>query len=219
MRPYLLGSHWVGFLGVLNMTTRTLIPQLAYSRDARKWDRLKPTHPWIGSGGKGSYSEFAVAAPHMVDVGDESWLFFGAAGGTSSENRSSYALGLGKLRRHGFVSVGTNDLHQGMLLTEAFIAPGDRLVINAACGPQGYIKVEAADVTYTVMPGRSAADCDVFTGDSIEHVVTWGGDPMLPLPEGTDSGTVYPKFIPHRHLRFYMHDAQLYSFQIASSEG
>ena len=104
-----------------------------------------------------------------------------------------------------------------MLLTEAFIAPGDRLVINACCGPRGYIRVEAADVTYRVMPGRSAADCDVFTGDSIAHVVTWCGNPTLPLPQGTDSGTVYPTFIPHRRLRFYLHNAQLYSFQIASS--
>jgi len=49
--------------------------------------------------------------------------------------------------------------------------------------------------------------------------VTWGGDATLPLPEGTDSGTVYSTFIPHRHLRFYLHDAQLYSFQITSSDG
>ena len=217
MRPYRLGSHWVAFLGVLNMTTRTLFPQLAFSRDARTWDRLQPTHTWIGGGGPGSFSEFVVAAPHMVDVGAESWLYFGGAGGISPNERDSYGLGLGKLRRHGFVSVGTNDMHEGMLLTEAFIAPGDRLVINAACGPQGYIKVEAADVTYREMPGRSAPDCDVFTGDSIAHTVTWRGDPTLPLPQGTDSGTVYPTFIPHRHLRFYMHDAQLYSFQITSS--
>ena len=156
------------------------------------------------SGGQGSFCELTAAAPHMVDVGDETWLYVGGVGGVSTENRDSYALGLGKLRRRGFVSVGTNDLHQGMLLTEACIAPGERLVINAARGPQGHIKVEAADVTYTVMPGRSAAECDVFTGDSIEHVVTWGGDPTLPLPEGTDSGTVYPRFIPHRRLRFYI---------------
>ena len=82
----------------------------------------------------------------MVDVGDESWFYFGGAGALSARDRSPYALGVGKLRRHGFVSVGTNDKHVGMLLTEAFIAPGDRLVINASCGPQGYIKVEAADV-------------------------------------------------------------------------
>ena len=201
------------------MTTRTMFPQLAFSRDAHQWDRLRPTHTWIGSGGQGSFSELMVASPHMVDVGDESWLYFGGMGGRSAADRDPYALGLGKLRRHGFVSVGTNDSHVGMLLTEAFIAPGDRLVINAACGPQGYIKVEAADVTYRVMEGRSAADCDVFTEDSINHVVSWGGDPTLPLPEGTNSGTVYPTFIPHRRLRFYMHDAELYSFQIASSEG
>ena len=217
MRPYRLGSHWVAFLGVLNMTSGTLFSQLAFSRDARKWDRLQPTHTWIGGGGPGSFSESVVAAPHLVEVGDESWLYCGGAGRRTSGERKPYALALGKLRRHGFVSVGTNAFHEGMLLTEAFIAPGDRLVINACCGPQGYIKVEAADVTYKVMPGRSAADCDVFTGNSIAHTVTWGGDPTLPLPQGTDSGTVYPTFIPHRHLRFYLHDAQLYSFQITNS--
>ena len=41
----------------------------------------------------------------------------------TSAERKPYALGLGKLRRHGFVSVGTNAWHEGMLLTEAFIAP------------------------------------------------------------------------------------------------
>ena len=219
MRPYRLGSHWVAFLGVLRMTGYRLHPQLAFSRDARNWDRLRPTHTWIPGGGPGSFDELVVAAPHMVEVGDESWLYYGGSGAKNAQDRNPYGLGLGKLRRHGFVSVGTNDNHVGMLLTEAFIAPGDRLVINAACGPQGYIKVEAADVTYRVMEGRAAADCDAFTGDSIAHVVTWGGDPTLPLPEGTDSGTVYPTFIPHRHLRFYMHAAQLYSFQITSSDG
>ncbi len=115
------------------MTSGTLFPQLAFSRDARKWNRLQPTHTWIGGGGPGSFSESVVAAPHLVDVGDESWLYFGGAGRGTSGERKPYALGLGKLGRHGFVSVGTNASHEGMLLTEAFIAPGDRLVINAAC--------------------------------------------------------------------------------------
>ena len=137
MRPYRLGSHWVAFLGVLAMTEYKLHPQLAFSRDARNWDRLRPTHTWIPGGGPGSYDELVVAAPHMVDVGDESWFYYGGAGAVSAKQRQPYGLGLGKLRRHGFVSVGTNDKHVGMLLTEAFIAPGDRLVINASCGPEG----------------------------------------------------------------------------------
>ena len=96
MRPYRLGSHWVGFLGVLNMTTRTMFPQLAYSRDARQWDRLRPTHAWIESGGKGSFGEFIVAAPHMVDVGDESWFYFGGAGALSARDRSPLRVRTGQ---------------------------------------------------------------------------------------------------------------------------
>ncbi len=219
MRPYRLGSHWVGFLGVLNMVTSTLFPQLAHSRDGRSWNRLAPTHPWIGSGGEGSFYEHVAAAPHMVDVGDESWLYFGGVGGISAQRRDPYALGLGKLRRHGLVSVGANAFHEGMLLTEAFMAAGDQLIVNAVCRPGGYLRVEVTDVQYQVLPGRSAADCDVFTGDDVAHVVTWGGDSTVPLPTGIDSGTVYTTFIPHRHLRFIMRDAELYSFQIVESGG
>ena len=47
-------------------------------------------------------------------------------------------------------------------------------------------------MTYRVMEGRSAAECDVFTGDSIDHAVTWGGDPdAAACPKASDSGTVY----------------------------
>jgi hypothetical protein len=223
MRPYRLGSHWIGFLGVLSMVDYTLFPQLAYSRDARNWSRLAPTHPWMGSGGEDSFNEFITAVPHLVDVGDETWLFFGGVGAERKEgdriglkHRSGYALGLGKMRRNGFVSIGAGEKLEGMLMTQPVIAPGDQLIVNAACGPNGYIKVEVMDVQYRALDGRSVEDCDVFTGDDIAHAFSWGGETTIPLPAGTDSGTVYTTFIPHRRLRFVLRNAEIYSFQIKS---
>jgi hypothetical protein len=45
------------------------------------------------------------------------------------------------------------------------------------------------------------------------------GSATIPLPVGTDSGTVYTTFTPHRRLRFVIRDAELYSFQIAEGDG
>ena len=98
-----------------------------------------------------------------------------------------------------------------MLATQPFMADGDRLVVNAACGPGGYLKVEVRDARDRVLPGRGLRDSDTFTGDSVRHTITWRGDADLPLPKDADSGTVYTRFIPHRRLRFVMRNAELYS--------
>ena len=121
---------------------------------------------------------------------------------TRSDHR--YALGIGKLRRNGFVSVGAGETREGMLATQPFMSDGDRLVVNAACGPGGYLKVEVRDARDQVLPGRALGDSDTFAGDSVRHTVAWRGDANLPLPKDADSGTVYTRFIPHRRLRFVM---------------
>jgi hypothetical protein len=126
-------------------------------------------------------------------------------------------MGMAKMRLNGFVSLGANRVREGMLATQPVVATGDTLVINAACGPDGYIKVEVADVRDDVLAGRSRGQCDVFTGDSTSHVVTWGGDSHLPMPSPTAAGTVYASRPEHRRLRFIMRDAELYSFQIVDS--
>ena len=104
-----------------------------------------------------------------------------------------------------------------MLATQPFMSDGDRLIVNAACGRGGYLKIEVRDATDLVLPGRALSDSDTFTGDSVRHTVTWQGDADLPLPQDADSGTVYTRFIPHRRLRFVMRNAELYSFTIERS--
>ena len=104
-----------------------------------------------------------------------------------------------------------------MVATQPFVSEGDRLVVNAACGPGGYLKVEVRDARDRVLPGRGLDDCDAITGDSVSHAVTWQGDANLPIPPDADSGTVYTRFIPHRRLRFVMRNAELYSFTVERS--
>ena len=80
--------------------------------------------------------------------------------------------------------------------------------MNAACGPNGCIKVEVADQFGNSLPGNQLADCDVFTGDSVCHEMTWQGDPTALVPGGDYDARIY------RRLRFVMRNAELYSFRM-----
>ena len=123
-----------------------------------------------------------------------------------------YHLGLAKMRTDGFVSIGANRVREGLLQTHPFASTGDRLAINAACGPEGYIKVDVADESGNVLRGNGLDDCDAFTGDSVRHVVTWHGDSTVRKPEAEADRRARP----YRVLRFVMRDAELYSFRLVS---
>ena len=234
MKPMRLGGQWIGFLQVFHMVSNTLDVQLVHSRDGRTWHRLFPGQAWLQCGPAGAWDQFYTSLPRIPDVDGDEWLVY--HGGAKNHhdwwimgqiegmdapeawdwNAVGFAMGLAKLRRNGFVSLDANRMREGMILTQPWVSAGDRVVINAACGPDGYVKVEALDVHDQVLPGRTRDDCDAFTGDAIEHVVTWRGDPDLPV-EGQDTGEVYGRRLPYRRLRFILRDAAIYSFQIASS--
>ncbi len=230
-----LGAGWLGFIQVFHMVANTSDIQLAYSKDGRNWNRVAAGTPWLTNGPADSWDEFQVFVPRVITRGDEMWVYYGGASchhdwwivgqqeGLDVEEAHDWSkvkegLGLAKMRLNGFVSLGANRVREGMLATQPVVAAGDRLVINGACGPDGYIKVEVADVREQVLPGRAGDHCDAFTGDSTSHVVTWGGDSNLPMPSPTAAGTVYASRPEHRRLRFIMREAELYSFQIVDSE-
>ena len=236
MMPYRLGGHWIGFLQVFHMVSNTLDVQLLHSRDGRKWNRLFPGQPWLQKGGPGSWDEFYVSIPRIPDTdGPEIMIFHGGAMNhhdwwqvglqegldvpeASDWSKVRMGLGLAKLRRNGFVSLDAHRVREGMLMTQPFISPGTKLLINARCAKGGYVKVEVQDVNGTALPGRSSNECDVFTGDSVVHTVKWGGDTVVPLPEPTGGEIVYRTRLPYRKLRFIMRDAEIYSFQLLNSE-
>ncbi len=229
-----VGGVWLGFIQIFHMVANTSDIQLAYSRDGRNWKRLAGGKPWLTNGPAGSWDEFQIYVPRVIPHGDEMWVYYGGASchhdwwavglqeGLDVEEAHDWTkvqigMGMAKMRLNGFVSLGAHRVREGMLATQPLIAAGDTLILNAACGPDGYIKVEIADVRDEVLPGRSRDRCDPFTGDSTAHVVTWDGDSHLPMPSPTSAGTVYKSRPEHRRLRFIMRDAELYSFQIVSS--
>jgi len=74
--------------------------------------------------------------------------------------------------------------------------------INSAC-PDGWISVEVLDTRGKVHKGYERDSCNAVTGDSLRQRVTW--------KEREDLGALRGERI---RLKFYMKDAELYSFQI-----
>ena len=235
MAPYRLGNQWIGFLNVFHMVSNTMTPQLLHSRDGRNWNRLAPGRDWLDLGAPGSWDQFMInmTSPPIAD-GPALKVYFGGARNhhdwwfaghrESLENPDvwkdvpeawdaaarGYFLGLATMRLDGFVSLDAHRLREGVIVTQPVASAGDRLTINAACGSQGYVKVEILDATGAVLPDRGASERDAFVGDSVHHEVTWKGDSLVPRPDsgialGADS---------YRRLRFIMRDSQLYSFRI-----
>ena len=110
--------------------------------------------------------------------------------------------GLAAFRADGFVSLDAG-LREGIVNTTPMFSAGEQLIINARCAKNGYIDVEMADVMDEVWQGFSRADCERFTGDDTDHVVRWKGQPGVNRAPG------------YTRVRFYMKNAELYSFRIA----
>jgi hypothetical protein len=67
-----------------------------------------------------------------------------------------------------------------------------------------------ADRYNDVVQSCSKEHCDPFTGDSTEHRITWRGSPDVPA--GPD-----PR-VRWRKLRFFLKDAELFSFRFTDAQ-
>ena len=188
MTPLRLGGQWVGFLNVFHMVSNTMDVQLVHSRDGRVWRRIAPGRPWLQRGAPGSWNEFMVTVPSPpVALGDELWVYHGGsknhhdwwfAGGNEARDYPEawrgvpevwdwdavgYGLGLARLRRDGFVSLGANPVREGVLVTQPLLSWGDTLVVNAACRGHGSLRAEMLDEAGAVIPGLPPRTANRFT--------------------------------------------------------
>ena len=105
------------------------------------------------------------------------------------------------LRIDGFVSVQA-DYMWGALLTKPFTFDGSRLFINYSASAAGSIFAEVTDENGVPLPGFSKDDCLEIIGDEINREVKWKNNP--------NPGSLAGKPV---RLRFFMKDADLYSFK------
>jgi hypothetical protein len=232
------GNLHIGFLNVFHRVRNEIDVQLVFSHDRKRWRHANNHQPWLPQGAPGEWDQHMVnVSSQIVEVGDELLIFYGGAnchhdyhiwgkreGLDHPETRDPslvrYGLGLARLRKEGFASVGSGAVREGLLVTRPFMSDGTGLVINARCGTDGYIVVEVVDDYDEPLKDRRREDCDVFTGDSTAHRMSWKGDPMLPVARPEFGGsTVFPwkKQEPYRKLRFFMKNAEIFSFCLKSS--
>jgi len=217
LNHFRVGRHNVGILNFLHGVDNTMDIELVYSEDNwQSWSRPFRNIPYIARGDSENDWDHLMltscSAP--VNHGDETLVYYAGANNhhdwwmyadmgpdvpeKANLDMVDFRLGLARLRRDGFVSMDVGPL-DGVLVTNPLERGGERLVINAKCGPDGYIASEIQETYGRAWPGYSRGECDIFTGDAAEHVVTWSGNCQI-APAG--------KYLK---LAFYMKNAKLYS--------
>jgi len=138
----------------------------------------------------------------LIRRGDELWQYVdegGAHGG--SDPRTYYRY---KQRLDGFVSLDAGATI-GSMTTLPLVFNGKELTVNVNAA--GYVKVALLDGSGSAIPGLDLADCDPIATNSVEHVVTWGGESLV---EAYCGQTV--------RLQFEMQNAKLYAFEFTCND-
>lgn len=107
------------------------------------------------------------------------------------------------IRMDGFVSLHAPAVG-GEVVTKPIVFSGKRLVINAATSAAGYVKAEIQSASGRPMQGFSLNECMEMFGDDTARTVRW--------QQGGDTGILAGKPV---RLRFFMKDADIYSFRFA----
>ena len=207
-----LGSIKVpgGYVGLLNTSgSYDTSPfsfwtaQLAFSRDARVWGRPAGREAYV-RGDEDGWDQTYGAPGNPVQVGADIYIIY--SGYAQDE---SAGIGLVRLKRDRWAAiepVGPN----GALLTKPTYWAQPRLSINAEA-PQGSIRAELLDPWGRPVEGYTVEESDRFTGDDLDHLMTWQGKAEIPQEV---IGAAYWQGNPGRlmSIRFYLDSARLYSF-------
>lgn len=225
MPQFTLGNVHLATVGVLRFVENEMHVQLLVSRDGIRWSRTNKRQPFIAPRGEGYWDAHMVSScSPPIEVGDElrfyhggtdrhhDWWIFGQAEGIDvaealEPEGGTWGLGLATLRKDGYAGLYSTKYREGIIVTRPLISLGTKLEINAKCGVSGSVKVEVVDHNNNVIGSCSKDNCDPLTGDSVKHTVTWNRDASIPTSRG--HGT-------WRKLRFFLKDAELFSFRFTN---
>ena len=187
---------------------------MAPSRDAIHYNFEVAAYPrkaLIPRGAAGSYDKDCVRPPSNIITHDDAhWIYYLATNERWGCGRWDARLALAKLRLDGFFFVEAEE-KPGSIVTKPFILEGDTLQINVdAKGSRrvgrrgGRIQVEILDEDGNRIPGYSGADAPVSDGvDELRFQPSWKEHRNLSALRGTAV-----------RIRFILHDAKLFSFQV-----
>ena len=187
-----IGGLWVYRPG----TDGKIDTQLAVSRDGIDWQRVGDREPFLSLGPEGSWDDGMIrpTAKYIVR-GDDVYIFHGMVNAPHTGpnfpkpvRKYPGALGLGILRRDGFVSLDAGD-GPGHVITTPVTLNGRALHLNIDARDGGEARVIAGGIT-----------SEPITGDHTDVRVRWPQQARASLAGKTVN------------LRIEMRQAKLYSF-------
>jgi hypothetical protein len=175
---------------------------IASSPDGQVWHFL-PGSPVVGTGVFGQWDGGSVfSRPDLLELPDGSFALPFTTGlfpHKYPREQDRYNTGYAVWPKGRIVAVEAPE--RGEFTTVVFLAPGEKLLVNAITKRTGGIHVEAADAKGNVLAGRSFDECLPIVGDQYRTAVTWNNEnPAAALPAGKPV-----------MLRFRMEQAQLFS--------
>ena len=227
------GGVRLGFLNTMSYVSNTICTRLVYSRNGKTWRQLNNRQPFLAPRGEGNWDAHMVTVSHApIEIGGELYIYHGGSpnhhdwwitGAQEGLNvpeateitKVKYALGLAKMRLDGFVSLDAGPTRRGILVTRPLISDGRRLTANIRCHEGGSVAAEIVNLRDEVIPGYGRHECDIFTGDAVQHTFSWKGKTELPAVPTEPAQYPKPEFERFRKIRFFMEKAELYSFALA----
>lgn len=189
----------------------TLEVRLAVSRDGSRWTWPERERPFIPLGTAGDFDggSLYMANGACVPTGDEFSFYFSGSALKHAEvelpqlqqakNRRVITRAVARRDRLVSVSAASVDVY---VETPLLQFNGNRLVLNAAAQPGGWIRVGLLDSEGNPIANRSVTDCQTLTGDQIAWTVAWSN--------GND---VAPWSNKPVRLRIELRDADVFGFQ------
>lgn len=181
---------------------RTMDVQLAWSWDLINWTRTPKREPFIGNSPYNAFdSGLAFASRAPVVMGDELWFYYSGWDQAHEDYEGvDCSIGLARLRLDGFCSMRAGDT-EGWLISRREVFNTPKVIINARCGPGGYVAAEILDRNNKPIPGFEWYFSKAFTGDSVRGELTWKTATFLENMLDKD-----------KKIRFRIKNADLYSY-------
>jgi hypothetical protein len=197
-------SVYLGLLKVYDTASDRCDVQLAFSRNAKHWQRPNRAPFLPNSPNKGDWDCGNLDPPQEpIRVGDEFWFYYSGRSTLHNQKPNDGAMGLATLRLDGFVSLDAGPAG-GILTTRPLLLNGKSLYVNADAH-SGKLTVEVLPLAVGEPPALAAPftrdACSPINADGARQRVQWRGAGSLESVART----------PVR-LRFYMTSARLYAF-------
>ncbi|MGI5819063.1 MAG: hypothetical protein ACOX9R_13320 [Armatimonadota bacterium] len=173
-----LGEWNIGMLGNYRCWEQTMDLELCFSRDRRHWTR--PLRGgWVPRGGVEEIDYWsAYATNRLMDIGDR-WRLLYRGGNTlhnhqlpedvPEERRETFVADIPKGR---FAGLSSTDRALGALTLRRFNHTAERITVDA--NVRGRLQAELRDPYGRPLEGFELNSCAPVSGDSSEHVLTWG---------------------------------------------